>query len=254
MIDSHCHLADRKFEADLPEVIERAVKAGVLRMITIADSLEESEKCVVIAEKYPEIFATAGVHPHHAKRWTDRSGKQLGHLLLKAVKVRALGEIGLDYHYDFSPRDTQRKVFEEQLRIAVELAYPVVVHCRDAIDDVWSIVARHAPAKLVLHCCTERYQDVERFLKQGYLLSFTGIATYPQAETIRDTIRRTPLERMMIETDAPYLAPVPHRGKRNEPAFVTEVAKLIAQLKGIELWEVDAATTKNAVDFYGLPS
>ena len=126
------------------------------------------------------------------------------------------------------------------------------MHCREAVEDVWQIVDELKPAKLVLHCCTEKWADVERFVKRGYLLSFTGIATYPNATDIRETIHRCPLAQMMIETDAPYLAPVPHRGKRNEPAFVVEVAKLIAKEKGITFEEVDSATTKNAVDFFAL--
>lgn len=253
MIDSHCHLADAKFAQDLPQVIERAKAAGVDRMVTIADSLEESKRCVEITEHHPSIFATVGVHPHNAKEWKEGDGVTLAGLARQSDKVRAIGEIGLDYHYDFSPREDQRQAFIDQLKLAAELSLPVVVHCREAVEDVWNIVEEQKPAKLVLHCCTEKWEDVARFVDRGYLLSFTGIATYPSAEEIRRTIERCPLDHLMIETDAPYLAPMPHRGKRNEPAFVLEVATLIAQLKRVSVEEVDRSTTKNAVDFFGLP-
>ena len=260
MIDSHCHLADAKFADDLSDVIQRAVKNGVDSMVTIADTLEEAEKCIAIAEKYDQIFATVGVHPHEAKSWKKDDDNRLRSLAQSSKKVKAVGEIGLDYHYDFSPRDTQREVFAAQLRLAKELQMPVVVHCRgatavptasgEAVEDLWKIVSEEKPASLVLHCCTEKWEDVERFIDVGYLLSFTGIVTYPNAADIKNTIKLCPLSQMMVETDAPYLAPVPHRGKRNEPAFVLEVAKEIANIKGVSVEEVDATTTSNAERFY----
>ena len=250
MIDSHCHLADAKFASDLSDVIARAHANGVDRMVTIADTLEEAEQCIAIAEKYNQVFATVGVHPHEAKRWKRGDDERLRSLVRSSKKVTAVGEIGLDYHYDFSPRDTQREVFATQLRLAKELQMPVVVHCREAVEDLWKIVSEEKPASLVLHCCTEKWEDVERFIDVGYLLSFTGIVTYPNAADIKNTIKLCPLSQMMVETDAPYLAPVPHRGKRNEPAFVLEVAKAIADIKGVSVEEVDAATTGNAERFY----
>lgn len=251
MIDSHCHLADKQFAADLDAVIQRAIAVGVTQMVTIADSLEESERCLKIAEKFEQVFCSVGVHPHKANEWSLDSVIQLAQ---SSHRVRAIGEIGLDYHYDFSPRDVQRAVFQEQLEIAKDLRRPVVVHCREAVEDVWSIVNTVQPEKLVMHCCTERWEDVQRFVDRGYLLSFTGIATYPKSEEVWRTIQMCPLERMMVETDAPYLAPVPHRGKRNEPAYVVEVAKCVAKVKGVSSEEVDRVTTENAVGFFGLPS
>jgi len=252
VIDSHCHLADKKFAADLPAVLTRALAAGVDRMVTIGDSLAESKECVVLAMAHGPVFCTVGVHPHNAKDWTAGSAPELRRLVGLSPKVRAIGEIGLDYHYDNSPRDVQRAVFREQLELAAALALPAVVHCREAVSDVWSIVAGVRPAALVLHCCTERWEDVEKFVEAGYLLSFTGIATYAKSDEIRETIRRCPLDRMMVETDAPYLAPEPHRGKRNEPAYVLETAKAIAEVKGVPFAEVDRATTATAVAFFGL--
>jgi TatD DNase family protein len=253
VIDSHCHLADKQFHRDLPEVIARAKTVGVDRMMVIADSLTEAENCILIAEKNEGLFATVGVHPHHAKDWNAAALKRMEELIASSLSVKAVGEIGLDYHYNFSTPDEQGAAFTSQVALAHRLDLPMVVHCREAVEDVWAIVREYADLKLVLHCCTEKWEDVERFVDNGWLLSFTGIATYPNAEVVRDTIRHCPLEQMMIETDAPYLAPIPHRGKRNEPAFVTEVAALIAREKGIDLEEIDRVTTANAMAFFGLP-
>jgi TatD DNase family protein len=250
MIDSHCHLADAQF-TDLPDVLKRAAEAGVDRCITIADNLPEALKCVEIAAEYPNVYCTVGVHPHAASTWNSENEQKLRALTASSAKVKAIGEIGLDYHYDHSPRDVQREVFRAQLALAHDVQLPVVVHCREAIADVSSIVMELKPKRLVLHCCTEQWSDVAPLVAEGYVLSFTGIITYAKSESIRDTVRRCPLEQLMIETDSPYLAPIPHRGKRNEPAYVAEVAKAVAEIKGISLEEVDRVTTKNTVAFFG---
>ncbi len=252
MIDSHCHLAAPQFLDDLDAVLTRAKNAGVERMICIGDTIKESKDGLQIAEKYDHIFCTVGLHPHHAKDFSSDTLMTLRELVTSSKKVKAIGEIGLDYHYDFSPRDVQRSVFREQLTLAKELKLPAVVHCREAVEDVWSIVDEIRPPNLVIHCCTEKWDDVKRFVERGYLLSFTGIATYPKSDDIRNTIRQCPFDQLMIETDAPFLAPVPHRGKRNEPAFVIEVAKCVAEIKGVSLEEVDRVTTANAVRFFRL--
>lgn len=251
MIDTHCHLADTKFKADLSHVIQRAKEAGVTRMITIADSFAEGEECLKIASKNEGVYCTVGVHPHESKSWA-RGDDDVLRKQAKSSIVKAIGEIGLDYHYDFSPRDAQKLAFETQLRVAAELGLPAVIHNREAMTDLHTIVEKVRPQKFVLHCCTETFADAVWVLEMGGMLSFTGIATYSTAEDIRETIRQCPLERLMIETDAPYLAPVPYRGKRNEPAYVVEVAKLIAKLKGVSVTEIERATTENAVAFFGL--
>jgi TatD DNase family protein len=253
MIDSHCHLADKQFSKDLDDVLKRAKEAGIDRMIAIADSLREAEDCIKLAEKYPQIFATVGVHPHHAKDWKRGDGEIIKEMVSSSPKVRAIGEIGLDYHYNHSPKSDQRAVFLEQLTLSRELGLPAVVHCREAIKDVEAIIREVEPLQVVLHCCTEKWEDVSWMIELGHFLSFTGIATYPSSADIKHTIKECPLEYMMIETDSPYLAPVPHRGKRNEPAYVAEVAKTIAHIKKLDIEEVDATTTKNAVEFFGLP-
>lgn len=258
VIDSHCHLADPKFAEDLDQVLERAREAGVTKMVAIADSLEESKQCIALAKRHAEMYCTVGVHPHVAREWRVESAEVLRKLVHSSPKVVAIGEIGLDYHYDHSPRNVQRSVFAEQLMLAASWGMPVVVHCREAIQDVRTIVEDARPPKLVLHCCSDRWEDVRWFIDQGYFLSFTGMATYPKAEVIRDTIQKCPIERIMIETDAPYLPPEALRAKggraaRNEPAHVVEVAKVVAEVKGMTLEEVDSVTTRTTIEFFGLP-
>lgn len=254
MIDSHCHLADTRFADDLEGVLERAREAGVERMVTIATSFEEGEKGIAVAEKYTNVFATVGVHPHESSKWEAESSKRLEKLVRSSDRVVGLGEIGLDYHYMHSPKEIQKKVFKEQLQMGKELGLPIILHTREAIEDTWAIVDAMRPEKLVVHCCSERYEDIVRFLERGYLVSFTGMITYPKAEELRRTVEQCPLTQMMIETDAPYLAPKKFRGKRNEPAYVVEVAKTIAEVKGVSLEEVDRVTTANTIAFFNISS
>jgi TatD DNase family protein len=254
MIDSHCHLGDKQFEKDLAAVLRRAREAGVERCIAIADTFEEGERCLEISAKYEEVFCTLGVHPHMAKTWEEGDLERLQKMIDSSDKVKAVGEIGLDYYYDNSPRDVQQQVFRTQLELAKKLSLPAVVHCRDAVDDIQKIITEVEPPSLVVHCCTEKWEDMAPLVERGYYLSFTGIATYTNSEEIRRTIKQCPLEQIMIETDAPYLAPVPYRGKRNEPAYVMEVAKLLANLKGLSLDELNVITTETTVAFFGLPA
>ncbi|MDO8648928.1 MAG: TatD family hydrolase [Candidatus Peregrinibacteria bacterium] len=252
MIDSHCHLADTAFDDDLPAVLARAREVGVERIVTIADNLPEAEKCIGLAREFPQLFATVGVHPHNAKEWKRGDADRLRTMVASSQKVRAIGEIGLDYHYDLSPRDVQRDVFREQLSLAKEMPLPAVIHCREAIADVKAIIGDVGAEKFVLHCCTEAWNDVSALVERGAFLSFTGMVTYPKADVIRSTVEQCPIEKLMIETDAPYLAPVPYRGKRNEPAFVAEVLRKVAEIKRMDIVEVDRITTENALRFFGI--
>ncbi len=254
MIDSHCHLTAPEFAADTSDVIARAAAAGVSLVITISDDMADLPKCRVLAEAHDNVFFTVGSHPHHAKGFDVTRDIALLREAVEHPKCKGIGEIGLDYHYMYSSKDTQQRGFESQLVLAKELDFPAVVHCREAVEDVWTIVNHVKPIKLLIHCCTEQWADVERFVQAGYLLSFTGIVTYSNSEAVRDTVKNCPLESMMVETDAPFLAPVPHRGKRCEPMHVIEVAKAIARIKGISLEDVDRVTTENAVEFFGLRS
>lgn len=244
---------DTKFDADRPAMLARAHEAGVDRAICIADRLTESEKCLSLARDYEYIFCTVGVHPHAASEWNDQTAAALTTLARSSMKVRAIGEIGLDYHYNFSPRDKQREVFTAQLNLASTLNLPAVVHCRNAVADVREIILSHQ-TKAVIHCCTEAWDDVAPLVAAGHYLSFTGIATFPASTVIRETISRCPIDQLMIETDSPYLAPVPHRGKRNEPAYLPNVLRCVAETKGMTVAEADAKTTAAAVAFFGLPA
>lgn len=253
MIDSHCHLADAKFDADLREVIARAGNVGIDRMVCIADSMQEAEKCLKIAQKYEQVFCSIGVHPHCAAQWQQQDAERIRTMMHSNPKAVAVGEIGLDYHYMHSPKDVQKDVFRQQLLLAKELGKPAVVHCREAIADIKAIIDDVHPPKAVIHCCTERWEYVESLVAAGHFLSFTGIATFPASEEIRRTMRMCPTAQLMIETDSPYLAPARYRGKRNEPAYVVEVATCAAQEKGMTLEEIDCLTTENTVRFFGLP-
>jgi len=261
MIDSHCHLAAEQFSVDLDAVIQRAFSAGITYMVTIADTLEEGDACAEIAQKNDHIFYTMGVHPHAAREWkvparagTDgESGKWKIVEAAKNPKMVAVGEIGLDYHYMNSPKEDQICAFRDQIAIAQELHLPIVVHNRESIGDMLPIIRETKPQAMVVHCCTEKWEDVAELVDAGYLLSFTGIATYPSAQDIRNTILHCPLEQMMIETDAPYLSPKSKRGERNEPAYVGEIAQCIADTKEVSLESVIAQTTQNAKSFYCLP-
>jgi len=252
VIDSHCHLTAPEFSADVDAVIARARAAGVSQMVVISDAMADLPLCRKLSESQKGIFWTAGVHPHHAKDVDLERDLPLIRQALEHPLCRGVGEIGLDYHYMNSPKDLQQRVFEAQLVLAKELNVPAVVHCREAVEDVWTIVNHVRPSKLVIHCCTERWEDVARFVDAGYLLSFTGIVTYPKSDVIRETVKQCPLSSLMVETDAPFLAPVPHRGKRCEPAYVMEVAKKVSEIKNVDLTEADRVTTDTAVHFFGL--
>jgi TatD DNase family protein len=249
LIDSHCHLDSPEFEADREAVIERALKAGVSKMVAVGtgEGPPDLETGLRIADRYDAFFATIGVHPHDAAKADDGSLRRLRELAIHP-KVIAIGEIGLDYHYDFSPRDRQRDVFASQLAIAAEAGLPVVIHTREAWDDTFELIERHwTPAGIpgVMHCFTGGPAEARRSLDLGFYLSFGGIVTFPKAVDNQQVAREAPADRILVETDAPYLAPVPLRGKRNEPAFVVHTAARMAALRGIEQSEIARLTTAN---------
>ena len=248
-IDSHCHLDGQEFAADRDETVARAVDAGVETMLAIGtgDGPTDLETAIRMAERYPQFLATVGIHPHDAAKALPEHSYHLA-ALLRHPKVIALGEIGLDYHYDFSPRDTQHAVFIEQMAIAAEARKPIVIHTREAWDDTFALLERHwRPHGLpgVMHCFSGGPTEASRALDLGFVLSFGGIVTYPKALEVRQAARDTPLDRLLLETDAPYLAPIPKRGKRNEPAFLPFTAKRLAELRAIPLEDLARATTEN---------
>ena len=246
MIDSHCHLDSKEFDADRDQVIERALAAGVETMVAIGtgDGPPDLEAGIRLADKYPAFYATIGVHPHDAAKATKTTLNDLL-ALLKHPKVVAIGEIGLDYHYDFSPRDTQRAVFIEQMRIAADAGKPIVIHTREAWDDTVALLREHWRGGGIMHCFSGGPDEAREALDLGFHLSFGGIVTFPKALNIQEAARICPADRILIETDAPYLAPVPKRGKRNEPAYIVETAKKLAELRGETIESIAASTTLN---------
>ena len=249
MIDSHCHLDSERFAEDQETVIERAFAAGIERMMTIGtgDGPPDIEGAVRIADRYEKIYATVGVHPHDASKYDDGVGKRLTELL-KHPKVLALGEIGLDYYYEHSPRDVQQAAFAEQMRIAADARMPIVIHTRDAWDDTFAMIEKHwKPTGLggIMHCFSGGAAEAQRSLDLGFHLSFSGIVTFPKSVDIQAAAYLCPEDRLLIETDAPFLAPAPHRGKRNEPAFVAHTAAKVAELRGVPLADIIRTTTAN---------
>jgi TatD DNase family protein len=244
LVDSHVHLDDSKFDTDREAVIERALAAGVACMMAIGTGHgpPDLETAIRQAERYPFIVATIGVHPHDASKATAEIFARLRELAAHP-KVVAIGEIGLDYHYDFSPREVQRAVFQKQLDIAAEAGKPIVIHSREAWADTMNLLASGHHG--IIHCFTGDPQQAREALALGFHLAFGGVLTFPNAETVREAARITPGDRLLVETDCPYLAPIPHRGKRNEPAFVVDVARRLAEVRGSSLDEIAGQTTRN---------
>jgi TatD DNase family protein len=232
LVDSHCHLDDDQFDEDRAQVIERALAAGVERMMTI-DAPE-------FAEQYEFMYSTIGVHPHEASKADVGRIREFA----RHPKVLAVGEIGLDYHYDFSPRNVQRQVFEEQLEIAAGAGKPVVIHTREAWEDTVAVL-RGWSGGGIMHCFTGTPEQAREALALGFHLAFGGVVTFPKASEVREAARITPDDRLLIETDCPYLAPVPFRGKRNEPAYIAETARRLAEVRGQTPEEIAELTAKN---------
>jgi TatD DNase family protein len=249
LVDSHCHLDDPQFDSDREAVIDRALAAGVELMMAIGagSGPPDLEAGIRLAEAHASIYATVGVHPHDASKAEEGTWRRLAELL-SHPKVLAIGEIGLDYYYDNSPREQQRAVFAEQLRIARDAGKPVVIHTRDAWEDTIGLLHKHWGAGSpggIMHCFSGGPEEAEQALAMGFSLGFGGVVTFPKAHRVREAALSTPSDRLVVETDAPYLAPVPKRGKRNEPAFVVETARKLAELRHEQLEHLAAATTEN---------
>lgn len=251
-----------QFSADREPMLQRARAAGVETILAIGSGTGPgSLACAIeLAEQYDWIYATIGIHPHEAKLATETDFAELD-ALAKHERVIAWGEIGLDYHYDHSPREVQREVFIRQMKSAAAARLPLVIHCRptqdsdNAWDETFELLEEHwRPTNLsgILHCFTGNPAQAQRALELGFIISFSGAVTFPKAQNIRDAAAMVPLDRMFIETDSPFLAPVPNRGKRNEPAFVPQVAAKIAEVRGIPLEEVAATTTQNFYRFFSI--
>ena len=261
-VDSHAHLDGSQFDSDRDGVIARAREAGVRNIVAIGngDGPANFDCGIRLAEKYDFIHATIGIHPHEAKLATDAAFAEMERLA-RHPKIIAWGEIGLDYYYDHSPRETQRSVFARQMELAAAARLPIVIHCRasDGSDDAWGdclgLIRQQWAAKGlggILHCFTGNWAQAKLALDMGFMISFAGNVTFPKAQQIRDAALEVPLDRMLIETDSPYLAPVPHRGKRNEPAFVKETARKLGELRGLSMEEVGERTSRNFYNFFKL--
>ena len=252
MIDSHCHLAGTEFESDLPEVVQRAVDAGVSGALVIvgADDEQEYARTHAVMGAWPGVRLSIGVHPHAAGPFADEPGRAarlVEERLQDRDTARAIGEIGLDYHYDFSPRDVQQAVFREQIGLARRLRLPVVIHTREAEEDTFRLLDEESAGEAggVFHCFTGDRAMARRALDAGFYISLAGIVTFPRAAELHDVARMVPLDRLLIETDSPFLAPVPHRGTRNEPARVVCVAEAIARLRGTTVEAVGQVAQEN---------
>lgn len=261
-VDSHAHLEGHRFDSDRESVIARAREAGIEAIVAIGngDGPANFDCGILLAEKYPFIYATIGIHPHEA-RLADQAALDRMAELARRPKVIAWGEIGLDYYYDHSPRDVQQDAFIKQMDLARQAKRPIVIHCRpsdnseNAWDDCLRLIGEQwAPSGLggILHCFTGNTKQAKRALDMGFMISFAGNITFPKAQQIRDAALEVPLDRMLIETDSPFLAPLPHRGKRNEPVFVKEVARQLGELRGILPEEMGAQTTQNFYRFFSL--
>jgi len=247
MIDSHCHIDVAQFDHDREEVVARARAAGLAEMLVVAGVDEEDglKRALDVAGQF-SLPATAGVHPHEARLADERVYDEIRRLAREG-RVVAIGEIGLDFHYDFSPRPVQREVFRSQIRLAREVGLPIVVHTREADEETAAILEEEGASEIggVVHCFTGGLDLARRSLALGFCISFSGIVAFPRAEVIQQVAREVPDDRFLVETDAPFLAPPPHRGRRNEPAFVVEVARQLARLRGADLETIGALARQN---------
>lgn len=245
MIDTHAHLSDPAFFVDLPTVMQQSALAGVNAVITIATCIDDTRKCLEIRSAFSQIYATAGIHPHEARTWNAESLREIRKLAAECV---AIGEIGLDYYYNFAPADLQREIFRKQLVLAEDLGKPVVIHCRDAMADLTEILMsfpQDTPGG-VIHCFTGSIGDAEPLLHRGYYFSFGGMLTFRGAGVIRNTATMLPINRILLETDCPYLAPVPLRGRRNTPANIDRIYDKLAEIRKMDREELVKIIAQNA--------
>lgn len=258
-VDSHCHIDGEAFDADRDEIIRNANEAGVQLMLTVGTGNPhngEIKRAVEVADKYSNVYASVGVHPHDAKEYDEKAENHLIDLVKSSKKVVAWGEIGLDYHYDHSPREVQRSVFTKQIRSAAKLDLPIIIHSREADEETVEILAAECSGESfrggVMHCFGGTPEMAENLMKINFMISFAGNVTFKKAENLREAARVVPLDKLLIETDCPFLAPIPYRGKRNEPKYVVETAKFLAELYKTDLETLAKATTRNFLELFKL--
>lgn len=251
LFDTHAHLDDKRFDDDRDELIRGLPERGVSRVITPGIDVDSSKKCVDLADKYDIVYAGVGIHPHEASKLEDNYLDQL-RTMAQNKKVVAIGEIGLDYYYDFSPRDIQKQRFIEQIELAAELKLPIIIHNRDSHEDMLNILREHKDLINggVMHCFSGSWEMAKIVLDLGLYISLAGPVTFKNAKKPVEVAKNVPLDRLLIETDSPYLTPVPYRGKRNDPGHVALVAEKIAEIRGITVEEVGRITTENALNLF----
>lgn len=255
MIDSHAHLDDPKFDLDRDSLINNLEKHGIEYVFNIGADIVSSRNSVALAEKYENIYAVVGIHPHDASSYNEEIEKELIELS-KNKKVMAIGEIGLDYYYDNSPRDIQMEVFKKQIELAAKLNLPIVIHSRDAHKDTFDTLKeaheKYPDMRVLIHCYSSSVEMMREYMKLGFYIALGGAVTFKNSVIPKEVAKEVPLNRLLLETDSPYMAPVPLRGKRNEPMFVKYVVEEIASLRGINVEEVIEETSKNTKEFYGI--
>jgi TatD DNase family protein len=259
LVDSHCHIDGEQFDADRDEVVQRAIDAGVTAMLNIGTGDPHSDdftRAIAVAEKYENVYAALGVHPHDAKLFDDEAEKRLVELAGSSSKVIAWGEIGLDFYYDHSPRGVQEKVFRRQIRLARSMGLPIIVHSRDADDETVEILRDECggidfPGG-IMHCFGGTPEMALKLIQINFLISFAGNVTFKKAENLRESAKTVPLNKLLVETDCPFLTPVPFRGRRNEPAYVAQTAAFLDELFGVEPGTVSQQTTHNFLTFFDL--
>jgi TatD DNase family protein len=252
LIDSHCHLDFPDFAEEIEAVVARAGAAGVQRLITISTRIAHGARLVALAERFAEVYFTIGTHPHHAAEEPEADVAAI-EAFAAHPKCVGIGEAGLDYHYNYAPRDVAAKVFRAQIGLARALDLPLVVHARDADDDIAAILSQEMEKgsfRAVLHCFTSSRALAQTGLSLGLYVSFSGVLTFKNSHDLRDIAREVPIDRLLVETDAPFLAPVPHRGKRNEPSFMMETARVLAQVKGVDEETIAAETRANTLRLF----
>lgn len=253
LIDTHCHIYYDDFQADWQEMLERAHQAGVHGMVVVGADLASSRQAVAIAANHQQIYCTVGIHPHDAAGVSEADLAEIRDLATNCPKCVAIGEIGLDFYRDRSPREEQERVFRSLLELARELDKPVVIHDRDAHQETLDLIKQASVVKGVMHCFSGDINFARQCLDQGLYVSIPGTVTYPSNQQLRDVVQAVPLERLLLETDCPYLSPVPHRGKRNEPAYTRLTAEKVAEIKGLTVQDVGRITTMNAGRLFGIP-
>ncbi len=251
LFDTHVHLLDERFDEDREALIGTLAEQGIEYVMENAPDIADSVRAAALAEQHPNVYAAVGIHPHSASEW-DKKAKETLHALSRQQKVVAIGEIGLDYHYDFSPRDTQKKAFAQQIELAIELDLPIVVHSREATLDTLTILKQYPHVRGELHCFSGSAQTAAELLNMGFYIAFGGALTFKNARKTIEAAKVVPMERLLLETDCPYMTPVPLRGKRNEPAYMRYVAEKMAEVKEVPVEEIARITTENAKRLFGI--